>query len=255
MAAAETKTGTVGLERIGGIAILTANRPKQRNAMSAGMVDRLNELLSALGEDESVRAVVLTGAGGGFCAGSDLLGLALMTPQERSDFEAESGRLAILISRLPVPVIAAVQGYAIGGGLTLAAACDVVVTEGRAKWSLPEVPIGLFPAWGLQHVEARIGRPAARRLSWGIETLDGHEAFRIGLVDHVVEDGAFEAAQGIAQRLAALPRAQSASVKAYFSPSDASEQADASANRLFMQATETPEALACFSRFAAKSKL
>ena len=153
------------------VLILTLDRPEQRNAMSAALVEAMIATLEAL--DPSVRAVMLVGSGRGFCAGSDLAALAAMDNDARSVFETDSARLALLIAAIDVPVIAAVHGFAIGGGLTLAAACDIIVTTADANWSLPEVPIGLFPAWGLGAVEERVGRPAARRLSWGIDTLDG----------------------------------------------------------------------------------
>lgn len=237
-----------------GVAILTMNRPAQRNAMSSELVDRLIATLIALDEDAAVRAVLLEGAGPGFCAGSDLAGLAGMTDGERSRFEAESGRLARLIAHVGTPVVAAVQGFAIGGGLTLAAACDIVVTEPTARWSLPEVPIGLFPAWGLGIVAGRTGRPTARRLSWGIDTLDGTEAVRLGLADQLADGPVRDAALGIAHRLAALPAAQAKAVKRYFAADPHGEEADMLANQLFMQATRSPEAIESFRRFAAKRR-
>ena len=144
-----------------GVALLTMNRPAQRNAMSAELVQGLIEAFTALDTDPEVRVVILTGAGNGFCAGSDLAGLAGMDAAGRQNFEAASGWLARLISALSKPVVAAVDGFAIGGGLTLATACDLVVSQRSAKWSLPEVPIGLFPAWGMAPVVDRVGRPAA----------------------------------------------------------------------------------------------
>lgn len=224
------------------------NRPAARNAMSADLVQRCIEWFGRAGYDSSIDAVVVCGMGNGFCAGSDLGGLAAMDDAARSAFEEVSGRLARMISAFPRPVIAAVHGFAIGGGLTLAAACDVVITAPDAKWSLPEVPIGLFPAWGLEAVEQRIGRIAARRLSWGIDVLDGQEAGAIGLADVVVLDALSEAVE-LARKLAALPRAQVASVKAYFSVDRVGEAADHAANALFMAACTSDAAKASFNKF------
>jgi enoyl-CoA hydratase/carnithine racemase len=166
-------------------------------------------------------------------------------------FEADSGRLARAMGHCRRPVVAAVHGFAIGGGLTLAAACDVVVTTADAKWSLPEVPIGLFPAWGLGAVIARTGMPAARRLCWGIDTLSGQAAKDIGLADLIAEDAEAEALIQ-AEKLAALPPAQAGMVKRYFANLVADEQADAAASRLFDEATRSPEAQASFAKFGGR---
>lgn len=230
------------------ILIVTLNRPEQRNAMSVALVDGLLALLDEVEGRGDIRALVLTGAGRGFCAGSDLAGLAAMAMHERRAFEASSGRLARRIGAHPLPVIAAVSGFAIGGGLTLAAACDIVVTRPDAKWSLPEVPIGLFPAWGLEAVVHRTGRPAARRLAWGIDMLDGAEARNIGLADAVTDDPLAEAL-AIAGRLAALPALQSAAVKAYFAAPRGEEEGDRYANDLFIAASATAAAEAGFRKF------
>lgn len=232
-----------------GVARITLDRPDQRNAMSADLVAQMIAALE--GYDASVRAVLIVGAGRGFCAGSDLAGLSAMDDAGKSRFEMDSGRLALLMGEIDIPIVAAVHGFAIGGGLTLAVGADFVVTTPAAKWSLPEVPIGLFPAWGLGLVEERIGRPAARRLSWGIDTLDGNAAAAIGLADLVAED-ALAAAEDIAARLAALPVSQSRAVKEYFRGESLGRTGDQRANALFMAATKTPEAAAGFIRFGKK---
>lgn len=234
-----------------GVALVAINRPAQRNAMSVSLVQRMLVAFARLEADPAIRVILLHGTGRGFCAGSDLGELAGMTDADRSLFEAESGRLARTIAHLRMPVVAAIHGFAIGGGLTLAAGCDIVVSEPAVRWSLPEVPIGLFPAWGLGLVTDRIGRSAARRLSWGIDTLDGTEAARLGLADQLADD-ALGAARATALRLAALPAAQSESVKRYFSAAPAGEAADLAANRLFMQAVATSEAAESFRRFGRK---
>lgn len=233
------------------VRLLTLNRPDSRNAMSRQLVDQCIDWLSRIAGDEGVGAIVLQGAGRGFCAGSDLAGLAALDNARRCAFEADSAVLARMMTAHPKPMVAAVHGFAIGGGLTLAAACDVVVTAAKAKWSLPEVPIGLFPAWGLEPVELRVGRVRARRLSWGIDTLDGAGAAAIGLADAVADDPLAEAV-AIAGRLAALPARQAVAVKRYFAQARSGEAADAKANALFMAATTTPEAKAAFEKYGAR---
>ena len=236
-----------------GVAILTMNRPKQRNAMSAALVAALIEATEKARQDTRIRAILLHGAGTGFCAGSDLAGLAAMDAAGRAQFEAESGRAARLLGQISKPVLAAVKGFAIGGGLTLATSCDIVVTEPGAKWSLPEVPIGLFPAWGLQSVLARVGVASARRLSFGIDTLSGTEAQRLGLADHLAESDVFAETLARAKQLAGMPATAVAGVKSYFTLNPAGEAADALANRLFGDAATTPEAATTFEKFTRHS--
>ena len=236
--------------REGRIEIVTLNRPAQRNAMSAALVDELIAVISAIENDPDVGALVLVGAGAGFCAGSDLGRLAAMDTAARRGFEAASGRVARMIAQSPKPILAAAHGFAMGGGLTLAAACDIVLTEADAKWSLPEVPVGLFPAWGLDAVVRRVGVPAARRLAWGIDTLSGREAQALGLADEIVEGNVLSVVMERARAIAGLPSVQAQAVKRFFSTYCEDEAADIAANGLFIEMTKTAEADATFRRFS-----
>ncbi|UZW57461.1 enoyl-CoA hydratase/isomerase family protein [Sphingobium sp. JS3065] len=239
-------------ERFGAVLTIFLDRPEQRNAMSDAVVSSLIETVRDADHDDDLGAIILTGTGRGFCAGSDLTGLAAMSPADRQRFEADSGQVARMIGQSAKPVIAAVHGFAIGGGLTLAASCDIVITDAAAKWSMPEVPIGLFPAWGIGAIISRIGVPAARRLCWGIDTLSGTEAQACGLAD-LVEDRPLEAAIVLAERLAALPRWQAGAVKTFFSSFVPEERLDIEANRLFLNATTSPVAEKSFTRFGGKT--
>jgi len=234
----------------GRVLFLKLDRPDKRNAMSCELVADLLEQLEAA-ETANCGAVVLAGAGSGFCAGSDLAMLAAMSEDQRMRFEADCGLLARRIVAHPLPILAAVHGFAMGGGLTLAAACDIVVTEGDCRWSLPEVPVGLFPAWGLEGVVARTGKPTAQRLAWGLDVIDGQGAHDWGLADLVVVD-ALERAVTIARELATLPRAQVRAVKSYFSLDYDVRRRDDHANRLFASAAVSEEAKLTFARFRSR---
>ena len=230
------------------IAIVTLAREERRNSMSRELVNLSIDWFAEAACDNQIRAIVIQGAGRGFCAGSDLAELAAMNVTERSAFEEASGRLARSIAAHPKPVLAAVHGFAIGGGLTLAAACDVVVTSPHAKWSLPEVPIGLFPAWGLNAVRQRVGRIVAQRLSFGIDMWDGTAAVAAGLADHL-SDNPLDEALVISAKLADLPIRQTSAVKAYFSQERFGATADAEANALFLESAATAEAAASFKKY------
>jgi enoyl-CoA hydratase/carnithine racemase len=201
-------------ERDGWVAVLRLNRPATRNALGGGLVDRLLATLAALEDDRGVRAVVLTGTPPGFCSGSDLKELAALPADAAVRHEARTGAAARAIAHLGMPVVAAVEGFALGGGFLLATACDVVVTADDARWQLPEVRLGWVPPWGLQGLVGRVGPAAARRLAWGEPPLTGAELHRLGGADELTgPDGALGRACEVAARLAALPPHAVASTK------------------------------------------
>lgn len=236
----------------GAVATLTINRPNRRNALSEDAVLSLKKHLHDIEADPSVRVTIVTGSSPGFCAGSDLKELATMDIKGMCEHEADTGRFCRSISQLRKPVIAAVEGFALGGGFVFATSCDVIVSSTSCRWHLPEVQIGWIPPWGLEALVARLGPVSARRLSWGSEPCDGTEAYRIGMVDYLAEDGAaLETAQSIAQRMAALPDVAVAAVKAYFAPHTGhnGETGDVIANRMFEENCTHPVAIATLRKF------
>jgi len=237
------------------IALLTIDRPHRRNALSAELAGQLSELLRKLDEDESIRAIVITGSSPGFCAGSDLKELSGMTIAEMCRHEADTAALARSIGRLSNPVIAAVDGFAMGGGFLFALSCDLVVTSKTCVWRLPEVSIGWIPPWGLEALVARSGPIVARRLAWGTEPIDGKEAYRLGVADYLAAsaDVTMEAME-IATKLAALPGPAVAATKRYFSAiSGASgEVRDYEASLLFAENCEHDAAKATLQKFGMK---
>lgn len=239
----------------GRIGIVSINRPQRRNAMDRDLVAALVQAFRRLDADPEIAAIVLTGEAPGFCAGSDLKFIGRISPEDMCRFEAETGDMARLLGLLRKPVIAAVEGFALGGGFILAVSCDLVVSSHSARWHLPEVPIGWLTPWGLGALVSRVGAVAARKLCFASEAFDGREARRLGLVDHLAEPGhARESAVALAQRLAALPAEAVVSTKRFFMPgiSGLSEVLDVQANEAFAANCRHPAARATLERFGSK---
>lgn len=241
-------------QRDGRVAIVTMNRPDRRNAMDHDLVARAVEVFRTLDADPGVGAIVLVGSAPGFCAGSDLKYIGGLPLREMCRFEADTGAMARMLALLDKPIIAAVEGFAIGGGFILAASCDLVVTASNARWHLPEVPIGWLTPWGLQALIARVGPVRARALSFGIAPFDGGEALRLRVADQAVAPGeALSAAIEQAQRLAALPAEAASAAKRFFAGPicERAESLDALANRMFADNCRHESAIATLNRHGA----
>jgi len=242
-------------QRQNGVAILTIDRPARRNAICSELVAALRAALAQHDGDPQTAALVLTGSPPGFCAGSDLKELATFDLAGMRAHEADSAALARSIALLEKPVVAAVDGFALGGGLVLAASCDIVVTAPGARWHLPEVSIGWIPPWGLETLTARVGPVLARRLTWGSEPFDGREAHRIGIANYLAGGAALAEAVAVAKRLAALPAPAVAATKRYFAQNAScnGEAGDALANRMFAENCRHEVAQATLKRFGVKA--
>jgi len=236
-------------------AVIALNRPERRNALCTEGMIALRAALNEVERNPSVKAIVLTGVAPAFCAGSDLKELAVLDIEGMRDHELETAAVARSIALLGKPVIAAVEGYALGGGFILAASCDLVVTASDARWHLPEVMNGWIPPWGLGALLARVGPVVARRLTWGAEAIDGARAAALGVADEAVEAGqALEKAISLADSLARLPARAVRSTKEFFEPFAHldGERLDQAAARLFVRDCESVEAKATFARFSVK---
>jgi enoyl-CoA hydratase/carnithine racemase len=238
------------------VAVLTILRPARRNAMDRGLIEAMRAALLRFDTDPDVAAIVLAGADAGFCAGSDLGFIGKLDAAAMARFEQECADLGRLMSFISKPMIAAVEGFAIGGGFTLATCCDIVVAATGSRWSLPEVPIGWLTPWGLKSLITRVGLVRARNLCFCLEPLSGSEALRIGIADYLTEDGgALARATEIAGKIKVLPRPAVAATKRLFSTylmQDA-EAIDFEANRLFVENCREPVAQATLAKFAAKA--
>lgn len=169
-----------------GIGTVTIDRPEALNALNDEVLAGLEEAFLALGRDPSVRAVILTGSGKAFVAGADIKAMADFTPVQARSFAHRGQRIFNLIEDFPAPVIAAVNGFALGGGCELAMACDLRIASDRAKAGQPEVNLGVPPGFGGTQRLARIlGRSAAKQLLFTGEAVSAERARELGLFSEV----------------------------------------------------------------------
>lgn len=239
--------------RDGRVAVLTIDRPNRRNALGRELVSGIGKALRDLDSDNSIGAIVLTGTPPGFCAGSDLKELGELSISDMCSHEKETGLLAQSIGLLTKPVIAAVEGFALGGGFVLGTCCDIVVTTEICRWQLPEVTIGWIPPWGLESLLSRCTLAVARQLVWGAEPINGSEAFRLGVADYLAVEGeALKNALGLGHKLASLPAHAIAATKRYFSMSADAGRGDSEANRLFGENCNHEIAKATLRKYGAR---
>jgi len=190
----------------GAIATITVARPEKLNAFDIDMLKELSAACDGIEANAAVRAAILTGEGKAFSAGGDVRAWAGMEANEFGHAWVRFGhRVFERLATLRMPLIAAVNGHALGGGLELAAAADIRIAEEQVKIGLPEAGLGMVPGWsGTQRLVKRFGAQAVRRMLIGGEVLTAAEAERLGIVDKVVGTGtAVEAAKAYAARIAA----------------------------------------------------
>lgn len=190
----------------GGIARLVLNRPDKLNAMDAGMVDDLADRCREI-ERSDARVVILSGAGKAFCAGGDIEAWSGAPAEAFGRHWVRDGHAAFdALARLACPVIAVLDGHALGGGLELAACADLRIAETQIKLGQPETRLGIIPGWsGTQRAVRRFGAQTVRRMAVFGEVFSAEDALALGLVDRVVETGgamaaAEEAAQAVLER-------------------------------------------------------
>ncbi|MDQ7096420.1 enoyl-CoA hydratase-related protein [Desulfosporosinus sp. PR] len=188
-----------------GIATVTLNRPEVLNALSNQVFNELADVALTLGADDSVRVVIITGGNKVFAAGADIGQMASATAVAVSSGNHPSHRAFNLLENMPKPVIAAISGYALGGGCELALAADVRIAADNAQLGLPEIKLGILPGGGgTQRLPRLIGSGRAKELIFSGDFINAEEAWRIGLVNKVVPaDRLFEEADKMAKRFAA----------------------------------------------------
>lgn len=182
----------IQFEPQGDIGIVRINRPEALNAMNADVISELSKAIDIIGADDSIKVVIITGAGErSFCAGADISYMVNIEPMQAERYATSAQGVINKIERLEKPVIAAVNGFALGGGCELAMACDIRIASSNAKIGQPEVTIGIPPGWGgTQRLMRLIGPAKAKEMIFTGKMIAADEAQRIGLVNKVVSVGA-----------------------------------------------------------------
>ena len=187
---------SIQLEQDGSILTLWLNRPESRNAMSLNMVKAIQQVFKAIENDLSIRAVILRGQGGHFCAGGDIKDMAQLrgeaaaagSNQPYVDFNRQFGYMIQQVDQAPQTVVAILEGAVLGGGFGLACVSDIAISLADAKFGLPETGLGVIPAQIAPFVVKRIGLTQARRLALLGTRFDGQTALKVGVVHEVVDN-------------------------------------------------------------------
>lgn len=238
----------------GPVALITIYRPEKLNALDLDMLHALDDACSEVEGDHTARAAVITGEGKAFSTGGDIAAWAAMSPEEFGfEWVRYGHRVFARLAELRVPLIAALGGHALGGGLELAATADIRIAEPQAKLGMPETGLGMVPGWsGTQRLVRRFGAQAVRRMVLGGEVFSADEALTLGLVDQVVETGsALAAAMVYAERVAARGPAATQISKQMIATAtgeDAGTAVDTIASMLVAKTGDLGEGVAAFKQ-------
>ena len=191
-------------EKKNGIGYVTVNRPEALNALNDSVIEELDSVFRAIDRDDEVRVVIITGAGRAFVAGADIAQMSRLDGSEGRVMSMRGQKVMEFIEFMDKPVIAAVNGFALGGGNELSMACDIRIASETAKFGQPEVNLGIIPGYGgTQRLPRLVGRGMAKKLIYSAEIIDAEEAYRIGLVDEVVPaDQLMDTAAKLAETIA-----------------------------------------------------
>lgn len=188
------------------IAVVSINRPQALNALNTQTLKEIDHAMGALEDDAAVKVIIITGSGDkAFVAGADISEMSQLGPLEASEFGAAGINAFKKIEKNKKPVIAAVNGFALGGGTELAISCDIRIASERAKFGQPEVGLGVMPGFGAtQRLPRLVGLGKAKELIFTGDRIDANEALRIGLVQKVVpQEKLMEEAKAMAKKIAA----------------------------------------------------
>ena len=176
----------VELEQRGHVGLITINRPEVLNALNLQVLHDLDEILDQVEATQDIYVLVITGAGRSFVAGADIGEMAHFSASDAKTFSRRGNSVLLRMTRFPRPIIAAVNGYALGGGCELAMSCDIRIGSEKAKFGMPEVGLGITPGFGgTQRLQRIVGMSTAMELVLTSRTIDAQEALRIGLINHL----------------------------------------------------------------------
>jgi enoyl-CoA hydratase len=236
-----------------GVALITISRPAAMNALSSDFFSEFNELLNSIGKDHRVRVIVITGEGKAFVAGADIAEMANMNSDQACLFSKTGQKTFSRLEKLEIPVIAAVNGYALGGGCELALACDFRIASTTAKFGQPEVNLGLIPGYaGTQRLSHLAGIGNALYLILSGEVITAEDALRIGLVQKVVPPEALmEEVMKVAHKIAAngsnsVKKAKEVIRKGYEIPLQEGSKLEAAAFSTLFDYPSTQEGMKAF---------
>ena len=183
----------IKFEKKNAIAYVTVDRPKVLNALNMQTMDELRQAFTAIRDDREIRVAIMTGGGEkAFVAGADISELAKNDPIEAKEYTHRGQAVLDLIENCGKPVIACINGFALGGGCELVAGCDIVIASDRARFGQPEIKLGVFPPVAAILLSRIVGERKAREMILMGEMIDANEAFRFGLVTYVVPNGELE---------------------------------------------------------------
>lgn len=248
-----SEASQVELEVDAGVARLWLNRPHVRNALDRQTIADFAAHVEALERRDDVRVAVLAGRGEAFCSGADLHEIGRLAPAEAKALERQCAEVFDRWATLPIPLVASVHGYAVGGGFLITLFCDVRIVAADARIGLPPVARNWLPPWGLSRLAAWVGPARAEQLLLMAGLLDAQEARHIGLADRVVPpERLLQATDELAQHLAGSRREVVAEVRSFFGQLRGRPHADwdREASRVFERLFATPEAQGALAAFA-----
>lgn len=240
-------------EKKGDLGYLTLNRPDVLNVFNRGMLEELQELFTDTLKDEPIKALIINGAGRAFCAGADIEEMWELDRVKSMEFSEQGQKIMNALENLPFLTIAAVHGYALGGGLELALACDFIYSARTATFGLPEATLGLIPGFGgTQRLPRLVGITKAKELIMSGRKLPADEAFALGIVYHLcepdklLEDCAIDAQRYCNNPYFAIMQAKKAINEGYQLPFDQALELECSLFSKCIQNKESHQRIAAF---------